>query len=107
MVQPADALKFAHTIKHHFDNWQNAISFAWNKKRLEARLYTNLCYFKYKKLSDGQERIALGTLNPQYYLYTPKKKKKKASKWYLIKYWDAEKSGWRCLDARNLLKIYW
>jgi len=81
--------------------------FEATKAKLTKHLQTNMCYFKFLKRSTGQERIALGTLNPDNYTYEFEGGKPWFDKWYLMRYWDIEKNAWRCLDVRNLIEIYW
>ena len=77
------------------------------RKKLIKRLQDDMCMFKYKKKSTGEERIALGTLNPDNYEYEFEGGEAWYNAWYLTRYWDINKNAWRCFDFRNIIEIYW
>lgn len=73
--------------------------------KLLNRLRENMCMFKFIK-KNGEERIALGTLNPSNYTYEFKGTDRREC-WYLNRYWDINKNAWRCFDFRRIVEIYW
>jgi hypothetical protein len=97
--------KFAHRVRKNFNNWSEALKFAWKKIKLQMRLNNKLCYFQFKKKSTGELRDALGTTNIGFINYEFKGYPN--DKWYIIRFWETNKSQWRSLDVRTLVKIYW
>jgi len=93
---------FAHKIKKHFKTWSNALKFAWKKLKIQARLSGSIQYFEFRKKS-GEIRPAWGTTNSSFFNY--ENKGKSSGCWYIIKYYDLQKNGWRCFDVRRLIKF--
>ena len=91
-------LKFAHKIKAQFSSWSEALKFAWAKIKFQIKLAASTVSFSFIK-KNGEVRPANGTLNIQY-----QSKSSKPSVWYIVKYFDTDKNGWRCFDFRNLIK---
>lgn len=91
---------FAHQIKTNFQSWSNALKFAWKKLKIQAKLSSGKIHFSFIKKS-GEIRPAYGTTNNSFFNY--ENKGNVSGCWYIVKYYDLQKDGWRCFDLRKLL----
>lgn len=90
----------AHAIKNNFNTFAEALIHAWKVIRLQFALCTQaVVNFKYRKVSDGSVRWAIGTLET----VPAVKGERRSVKYDLLTYFDLEAQGWRSCQISNLL----
>ena len=98
----------AHKIKATFSTWSEALVSAWKTikaqfaaaKSLKSSLAKGTVQFTFIK-KNGELREAIGTTK----LSTPyTKTSSRKSPWYIVKFFDTVKNGWRSCDVRTLVK---
>jgi hypothetical protein len=100
----------AHKIKAQFTTWSEALKAAWKQikdkfntaKELKSMLASKTVHFEFIK-KNGEVREAFGTTNIK---YQRKSSSSRKAPWYLVKFFDTVKKGWRSCDIRTLQIIY-
>ncbi len=105
-MNKSKVMKLAHSVRTEFNNFSEALKFAWAKIKLQTKLQKGLCFFTFTKKSTGEQRDALATNNMDFINYEHKGCYIR-KKWYLQTFWDTNKNAWRCLDVRTLDTIHW
>lgn len=91
--------KTAWAIRSQFNNFADALAFAWKTIKLQWALYLGVVTFSYKKVSDGSIRVATGTLDHGQQL----KGSDRAKNYGILNYWDTEVQGFRSCHVENLI----
>lgn len=88
----------AHRVKSNFDNFSEALKYAWKVIKLRMQLTKRVVSFKFKKV-DGSIRSAVGTLKSD---LLPQGKGKSSSP-TVFTYFDLEVNDYRCAKIENLI----
>lgn len=91
--------KIAHSVKHQFDNFSQALTYAWKIIKLKMKMKENIVDFQYRKV-DGSIRQAQGTLIDR---LLPTTKGNRSSSQSVLVYYDVEKQGYRSCKIENLI----
>ena len=99
----------AHKIKSNFSSWSEALKAAWKRikdqfqtaKELKQALSCKTVHFTFIK-KNGELREAFGTTDIEF----ESKGSSRKSPWYLVKFFDTVKNGWRSCDIRTLQNIF-
>jgi len=86
-----------------FNDFAQALKAAWMKFKILSGLKSGIVYFRFTK-QDGQERRAIGTLNPSNFKYEPTGTGR-AKTPEVITFWDVENRGFRSFKIDNLISI--
>lgn len=110
-----EAMRLAHRIYkwYNYSSFSEALQHAWNKVRLQKRMSSLCCFtFKKKTLKKGETEedrmtMRMGTRNSDNYTWEFCPNWTDKSSWYIVRFWDTVKYGWRSLDCRTLEAIHW
>lgn len=91
--------KIAHSVKHEFDNFSQALTYAWKIIKLKTKMQTKVVEFQYRKV-DGSIRKAYGTLKES---LLPETKGAGSASPKVMVYFDMEKQGYRSCRIENLI----
>ena len=98
------------TLAHAIKNANPALSFseslklAWKATKLKMLLRLGEVEFTFLK-KNGEVRKAKGTTSPNLFEYTAKSTTPRPTPNTLVKFWDCEKSAFRCCKVENLLSV--
>lgn len=89
----------AHSIKHQFNSFADALRKAWQVLKLRAKMKSKVVSFKFKKV-DGSIREAIGTLRAD---MLPKiKGTSNKVNHSVMAYYDVQANGFRSFKIENL-----
>jgi hypothetical protein len=109
------ALKAAHKLMKESNfsiSWSSALKSGWaqyqalmsKKAEIMTALKAGIFSFSFTKISTGEERFAIGTLNSNLFSYEPKGTgKSKASNPFLVKYWDLQANSFRSFNLLTFI----
>lgn len=82
--------------------WSECQTAAWNAFKLREALKAGVVNFRFTK-ADGSIREAVGTLDSNLFEYEAKGEAKPNP--MLVRFWDLEKSEFRCCKVEKIFKI--
>ena len=91
--------KIAHAVKSNFDNFSQALTYAWQIIKLKSRMKNHVVEFAYKKV-DGSIRTAYGTLIES---ILPETQGSRPSSLKVLTYFDVQKQAYRSCKIENLI----
>ena len=92
------------TLERIFKNASEALQASWNRTKLLKKLLAGKVEFTFKK-ANGEIRKAIGTLNNQFFNYSPTSNSRKKENPLVIKYWDLEKNAFRSFRIDRLISF--
>jgi hypothetical protein len=90
----------AHSIKHQFNSFGEALRKAWYVLKLRAKMKSQIVSFRFKKV-DGSTREAIGTLRAD--LLPEIKGNSNKINHSVMAYFDTEANGFRSFKVENLI----
>jgi Ni,Fe-hydrogenase III component G len=91
--------KTAWQLIDKFNNFSEALKYAWAVVKLKIKMLKSVVEFSYYKV-DGSTRNAIGTLQSKFVDY---EYKGQTSSNKVFSYYDIEQGGFRCFKIENLI----